>query len=82
MKILINETQYRLLIERSPLLDLTDNTDIQMINFIRSNFPKKSKILEIACGNGEDALHLKKLGYYVVATDINNDLVDLTIKKV
>lgn len=73
MKILINEQQYRILVES--LLELSGNIDYSMINIITKNFSKGSEILEISSGNSADALELKNLGYNIVCTELNDSYV-------
>lgn len=60
----------------SPLLDLTENIDKELINKIESLLPNKGKILEISCGNGADAIDLTNKGYDVTATDNCQEYVD------
>jgi len=66
---------YKLFENKSPLLKLKDNIDIDLINTIRSLIDK-GKILEISCGNGSDAIELDRLGYDVIATDLNPEYVN------
>lgn len=42
------------------LLNIVDNVDYDMIDTIEKNTKEGSKILEISCGNSQDALFLKK----------------------
>lgn len=60
----------------SPLLNLQDNIDRDLISIIRKNFEPGSSILEISCGNAADSLYLKELGYNLICTDLNQDYVD------
>lgn len=60
----------------SPLLDLTENIDKELINKIESLLPNKGKILEISCGNGADAIDLTNKVYDVTATDNCQEYVD------
>ncbi len=57
-------------------MDLSDNSDFVLINKIKSIIDKGSKILEISCGNGADAIELDKLGYKVSTTEFNEDYID------
>jgi len=68
-------------IVNSPLLDLKDNVDYELMNIIEDNFEKGSKILEISCGNAEDSLYLKSKGYDVICTEIDDNYVDNAINK-
>lgn len=70
---------YRQFIKES-LLKLENNIDMDMIQKIESVIDPPSKILEISCGNGSDALYLKNLGFDIKATEINNDYVENAIK--
>lgn len=65
---------FRLFENKSPLLNLKNNIDEDLINLIESFNPKN--ILEISCGNGADAIELSKRGYSVTATDLNQEYVD------
>lgn len=65
---------------KSPLLNIRGNVDSEMLSKIESLVKPGSKILEIACGNGSDALHLKDRGYRVNCTDINDDYVSNAIR--
>jgi SAM-dependent methyltransferase len=38
---------------------------------LQATFPLRSRLLEIGCGTGDEALALSRLGYQVVATDIS-----------
>ena len=60
----------------SPLLDLENNVDYELISIIESLLPNKGKILEISCGNGADAIDLTNKGYAVTATDNCQEYVD------
>jgi SAM-dependent methyltransferase len=59
----------------SSLLNLSDNVDDHLISIIKKNFKPGSKILEISCGNGADAKHLKDLGYDIICTEIDDNYV-------
>jgi SAM-dependent methyltransferase len=43
----------------------------ESISLLKATFPPKSRLLEIGCGTGEEALHLAQAGYEVLATDIS-----------
>jgi ubiquinone/menaquinone biosynthesis C-methylase UbiE len=58
-----------------PLLDLVDNVDNDLIYKIKNILPI-GNILEISCGNGADAIELKKSGYEVTCTDNNEYYVN------
>ena len=60
----------------SPLLDLEDNVDYELINIIESLLPNKGKILEISCGNGADAIELQEEGFSVTCTENNQGYYD------
>lgn len=59
----------------SPLLDLSNNIDRDLINKIKQNYKPGSKILEVSCGNAADAAELNKLGYDITCTDLNPEYV-------
>lgn len=61
----------------SPLLNLKDNVDHDLINVIESLI-SSGKILEISCGNGADAIELDRLGYQVTATENNKNYAEHT----
>jgi SAM-dependent methyltransferase len=44
-------------------------------------FPAGSRVLELGCGTGEDALHLASRGVSVVATDVSRPMVEATRAK-
>lgn len=39
---------------------------------IASSLPSNSKVLELGCGYGQDAVYLARMGHHVVATDISH----------
>ncbi len=50
--------------------------------YLSSDLPKgSSKILELNCGTGEDAVHLLSLGHTVTATDLSLKMVEVTRHK-
>ena len=67
---------YKLFETTSVLLALKDNTDNELLSKVKSLVNPGDKILDIACGNGADAIELSKLGYDVVATDLDNGYID------
>ncbi len=40
------------------------------------NWPKKSRLIDIACGKGRHAIHLNKLGYDVTGVDLSENNVE------
>ena len=60
----------------SPLLDLENNVDYELVSIIESLLPNKGKILEISCGNGADAIELQEEGYSVTCTENNQVYYD------
>lgn len=42
--------------------------------------PKNAKICDCSCGNGLQAIALKKQGFEVLATDISDEMINLTLK--
>lgn len=68
--------------KQSPLLDLSDNVDYELIGLIESLIPNGSKILEISCGNGADALELSQRGYDISATEYNQQYADFVGQKI
>ncbi|MES1242227.1 MAG: class I SAM-dependent methyltransferase, partial [Acidobacteriota bacterium] len=45
-------------------------------------FPSGSRVLELACGTGEDAVHLGERGVRVLATDASAEMVRVAGAKV
>lgn len=68
--------------KQSPLLDLSDNVDYELIGLIESLIPNGGKILEISCGNGADALELSQRGYDISATEYNQQYADFVGQKI
>ena len=60
----------------SPLLSIKDNVDVELMSDIKDNFKIGSNILEVSCGNGSDSLYLKKLGYNVKCTELDNGYIN------
>jgi len=67
---------YKLFETKSVLLELKDNVDNELVNKIKNLVETGSKILEISCGNGADAIELSNSGYEVTATDLDDGYVD------
>lgn len=67
---------YKLFESTSVLLSLKDNVDNELVSKIKSLLNTGSKILEIACGNGSDAIELSNSGYDVTATDLDDGYVE------
>jgi len=42
--------------------------------------PKDAKLCDCSCGNGLQAIALKKEGYDIIATDISDEMINLTLK--
>ena len=51
------------------------------IALLQATFPPKSRLLEIGCGTGEEALHLARAGYKLLATDISPAMAAQTAVK-
>lgn len=66
--------EFRVFENNSPLLELSNNADVELIYKIRGLISNGS-ILEISCGNGADAIELSKLGFNVTATDNCDDYI-------
>jgi SAM-dependent methyltransferase len=43
--------------------------------------PREAEILEVGCGTGEDAIHFARLGHNVTATDVSNEMLAQTRRK-
>ncbi len=67
---------YKLFETTSVLLALKNNVDNELVSKIKSLVSSGSKILEIACGNGADAIELSNSGYDVTATDLDAGYID------
>lgn len=50
-------------------------------DFLKKLLPAGSKVIEIGCGAGRDALHLVQNGYEYLGTDISKSLLDYTAQK-
>ena len=66
---------------QSPLLNLIDNVDYELVDLIKSILPNGT-ILEISCGNGSDSLELLKRGYVVLGTENNQQYADYVNQKI
>ena len=53
-------------------------------NYVDSITPGKIdlQILELNCGTGEDAIHFAKKGFNILATDISDEMLEITRRKV
>lgn len=60
----------------STLLNLENNIDTHLISIIKDNFKIGSNILEISCGNADDSLYLKELGYNIKCTELDHNYVE------
>ncbi len=47
-----------------------------------ANFRPGDHVLELNCGTGADAVHLAQRGVHVLATDISQAMLDVTVRKV
>jgi SAM-dependent methyltransferase len=47
----------------------------QSLAALQAAFPPGSRLLEIGCGTGDEALALSRLGYQVVATDVSPEMI-------
>jgi ubiquinone/menaquinone biosynthesis C-methylase UbiE len=50
-------------------------------HFLNSYLKKKSNILEVNCGTGEDAIWLSNKGHKVLATDLSPEMISTATKK-
>ena len=48
---------------------------------LEATFPAGGRLLEIGCGTGEEALHLARAGYKLLATDISQAMAAQTAAK-
>ena len=53
----------------------------ESLSLLKATFPPKSRLLEIGCGTGEEALQLARAGHHVLATDISPIMAALTAGK-
>lgn len=53
----------------------------QNLELLQRTFAPESRLLEIGCGTGDEAIYLARLGYQVTATDISPGMVAMTWKK-
>lgn len=65
----------------SPLLDLIDNVDMELMKIIKNMIPIGSSILEISCGNSADAEYLLNSGYKITCTETNQDYINNALDK-
>lgn len=52
------------------------------VALLQQEFPKQSRLLEIGCGTGEEAILLAQAGHTILATDISPGMARITIEKV
>ncbi len=53
----------------------------ESLALLQSTFPPKSRLLELGCGTGEEAVALALAGHHVLATDISPRMAALTHRK-
>jgi len=53
----------------------------ESLALLRETFPRGSRLLEIGCGTGDEALHLAGAGYSILATDISPGMAAQTHAK-
>lgn len=53
----------------------------ESLALLQATFPPGGRLLEIGCGTGEEALHLARAGYAIVATDLSPAMVARTAIK-
>jgi SAM-dependent methyltransferase len=53
----------------------------ESLTVLQATFPPGSRLLEIGCGTGEEALHLARAGYTILATDLSPVMVVQTAAK-
>jgi SAM-dependent methyltransferase len=53
----------------------------ESLALLKAAFPPRSRLLEIGCGTGDEALHLARCGHTVVATDISPGMVAIAQEK-
>lgn len=56
------------------------NEFIQQFKNYLDELPENAKICDCSCGNGHQAIALKEAGFEVVATDISDEMINLTLK--
>ena len=54
---------------------------IQSLAALQAAFPPGSRLLEIGCGTGEEALALSQAGYRVIATDVSPQMIQTASAK-
>jgi SAM-dependent methyltransferase len=53
----------------------------ESLALLQETFPANSRLLEIGCGTGDEAVHLAQQGHFILATDISPAMVDQTQTK-
>lgn len=53
---------------------------ISQHKYYLDELPKNAKVCDCSCGNGLQAIALKKEGFDVLATDISDEMINLTLK--
>lgn len=53
----------------------------ESLALLRAAFPPGSRLLELGCGTGDEALALHRLGYRIVATDVSPQMVATAQRK-
>jgi SAM-dependent methyltransferase len=61
--------------------DIVQDMRAEMWRTLEATFPRGSRLLDIGCGTGLDAVHLGQLGYYVTATDHSSRMVARTVAR-
>jgi ubiquinone/menaquinone biosynthesis C-methylase UbiE len=54
----------------------------ESLALLRNTFPRGSRLLELGCGTGEEAIYLAKTGCEIIATDISPKMASITLQKV
>ncbi len=58
-----------------------DETFVQELVDYTKKYLKKGKIMDLACGSGDLAIALAKLGFFVEATDLSVEMIDIAKSK-